>query len=79
MEKHGETSDQGAPETPAPSPVSQESEGEEVIQPGEGLPEEHLPQCVEDLLGDMAGSYGDTWRRAAAAAAEGSWMRSIGR
>lgn len=24
----------------------------------------------------MAGSYGDTWRHAAAAAAEGSWMRS---
>lgn len=36
-EKHGETSDQGAPETPAPSPVSQESEGEEVIQPGRGF------------------------------------------
>lgn len=75
-EKHGETSDQGAPETPAPSPVSQDSEGEEVIQPRRGLPKEHLPQCVEDLLGDMAGSYGDTCKHAAAAAAEGSWMRS---
>lgn len=69
---------QEVPETPATSPASQDSEaeGEGLEHSGERVPDDGLPLRAEGLRNDMAGSYGDTWRHAAAAAAEGSWMRA---
>lgn len=78
LEQEEGTSARETPETPATSPASQESEedAEHPENPGGRAPGDHLPVRAEDRLNHMAGTYGDTWRHAAAASAEGSWIRA---